>query len=74
MLFKESASVKDFRVGDLVYDSYYGSGIVIDISAQLGDMAVRFRKPDACIFLSPITINTLEVISKAKHRIPHRLR
>lgn len=74
MLFKGLAAVKNFRVGDLVYDSYYGPGVVIDISVQLGDMSVRFRKPDACIFLSPVAINTLEVISKAKHRMPHRLR
>ena len=74
MLFKGLASVKNFCVGDLVYDSYYGHGVVIDISAHLGDMEVRFRKPDACIFLSPVAIKTLEVVSKAKHRMPHRLR
>jgi hypothetical protein len=74
MLFKGMAAVKNFRVGDLVYDPYYGAGVVIDLSDELGDMEVRFRKPEKCIFLSPITINTLEVISKAKHRKRHQLR
>jgi len=73
-LFKNNGKeLRRFDLGDLVYDEYYGTGVVIDLDKKFDEMEVRFQKPEDNIWLTPISIQKLEVVSKAKHRKRHRL-
>lgn len=72
-LFKNNGKVKNFNVGDLVFDEYYGAGVVIDLDESFGEMEVRFRKPDDCVWLTSWSLDNLQIVSKAKHRKRHRL-
>jgi hypothetical protein len=74
MLFKGYLKSREYRVGDLVYDQFYGIGVVIIIDESLCDMEVRFRKPEKNIFMDANTVATLTVVSRAEHRSPHNLR
>ena len=66
-LFKiKRNELKRFALGDLVYDEYYGAGIVIDLDKKFNEMEVRFRKPENNIWLTPFSVKNLEVVSKAK--------
>ena len=68
-LFKTSGNeLKRFALGDLVYDEYYGTGIVIDLDKKFNEMEVRFRKPENNIWLTPFSVKSLEIVSKAKDR------
>ena len=68
-LFKTSGNeLKRFALGDLVYDEYYGAGIVIDLDKKFNEMEVRFRKPENNIWLTPFSVKSLEIVSKAKDR------
>jgi hypothetical protein len=60
--------LKRFALGDLVYDEYYGTGIVIDLDKKFNEMEVRFRKPENNIWLTPFSVKNLEMVSKAKDR------
>ena len=68
-LFKNNGTeLKRFDLGDLVYDDYYGTGIVIDLDRKFDEMEVRFRKPENNIWLTTFTVKSLEIVSKAKDR------
>ena len=68
-LFKTNGNeLKRFALGDLVYDEYYGTGIVIDLDKKFNEMEVRFRKPENNIWLTPFSVKNLEVVSKVKDR------
>jgi hypothetical protein len=68
-LFKRNGKeLKRFDVGDLVYDDYYGTGLVIDLDRQFDEMMVRFQKPEDNIWLTPVTVRGLTIVSKRKDR------
>ena len=68
-LFKNNGTeLKRFTLGDLVYDEYYGAGIVIDLDRKFDEMEVKFRKPENNIWLTTFSVKSLEIVSKAKDR------
>ena len=68
-LFKNNGTeLKRFDLGDLVYDDYYGAGVVIDLDRRFDEMEVKFRKPENNIWLTTFSVKNLEVVSKAKDR------
>ena len=68
-LFKNNGTeLKRFDLGDLVYDDYYGTGIVIDLDRKFDEMEVKFRKPENNIWLTTFSVKSLEIVSKAKDR------
>jgi len=68
-LFKNNGrELKRFTLGDLVYDEYYGTGVVIDLDRRFDEMEVKFRKPENNIWLTTFSVKSLEIVSKAKDR------
>jgi hypothetical protein len=68
-LFKNNGTeLKRFTLGDLVYDEYYGAGVVIDLDRRFDEMEVKFRKPENNIWLTTFSVKSLEIISKAEDR------
>ena len=68
-LFKNNGTeLKRFTLGDLVYDEYYGAGVVIDLDRKFDEMEVKFRKPENNIWLTTFSVQSLEIVSKAKDR------
>ena len=68
-LFKSNGrELKRFGLGDLVYDEYYGPGIVIDLDRRFDEMEVKFRKPENNVWLTTFSVKGLEIVSKAKDR------
>ena len=68
-LFKRNGKeLKRFDIGDLVYDEYYGTGLVIDLDRRFDEMMVRFQKPEDNIWLTPVTVRELAIVSKRKYR------
>ena len=68
-LFKNNGTeLKRFAVGDLVYDEYYGAGLVVDLDRRFDEMMVKFQKPEDNIWLTPVTVRGLTVVSKRKDR------
>ena len=68
-LFKNNGTeLKRFTLGDLVYDEYYGTGVVIDLDRKFDEMEVKFRKPENNIWLTTFSVKSLEIISKAEDR------
>jgi len=65
-LFKSNGrELKRFALGDLVYDDYYGTGIVIDLDRRFNEMEVKFRKPENNVWLTTFSVKNLEIVSKA---------
>jgi hypothetical protein len=65
-LFKSNGTeLKRFALGDLVYDDYYGTGIVIDLDRRFDEMEVKFRKPENNVWLTTFSVKNLEIVSKA---------
>ena len=70
-LFKNNGTeLKRFTLGDLVYDEYYGTGVVIDLDRKFDEMEVKFRQPENNVWLTTFSVKNLEVVSKAKDRVP----
>lgn len=68
-LFKNNGTeLKRFTLGDLVYDEYYGAGVVIDLDRRFDEMEVKFRQPENNIWLTTFSVKSLEIISKAEDR------
>ena len=68
-LFKHNGKeLKRFDIGDLVYDEYYGTGLIVDLDRQFDEMEVKFRKPENNIWLTPVTVRELAIVSKRKDR------
>ncbi len=68
-LFKNNGTeLRRFDLGDLVYDDYYGAGVVIDLDRRFDEMEVKFRKPENNIWLTTFSVKGLEIVSKAKDR------
>ena len=68
-LFKNNGTeLKRFTLGDLVYDEYYGTGVVIDLDRRFDEMEVKFRQPENNIWLTTFSVKSLEIISKAEDR------
>ena len=68
-LFKRNGKeLKRFDVGHLVYDEYYGTGLVVDLDRRFDEMMVKFQRPEDNIWLTPITVRGLTVVSKRKDR------
>jgi len=68
-LFKNNGTeLKRFDLGDLVYDEYYGTGVVIDLDRRFDEMEVKFRQPENNVWLTPFSVKSLEIVSKAKDR------
>lgn len=62
-LFKKiDKSFKRFRKGDLVYDDFYGSGIIIDTDVRFGELKVSFK--DERVWLTPVTVESLQLVSR----------
>ena len=59
---KKNKSFKQFKKGDLVYDEYYGSGIIIDTDERFGELEVSFREQRT--WLTPPTIESLQLVSR----------
>ena len=68
-LFKNNGrELKRFDLGDLVYDEYYGTGVVIDLDRKFDELEVKFRQPENNVWLCPFSVKGLEIVSKAKDR------
>jgi len=68
-IFKNNGTeLKRFALGDLVYDEYYGTGVVIDLDRRFDEMEVRFRQPENNIWLTTFSVKDLEIVSKAEDR------
>jgi hypothetical protein len=68
-LFKRNGKeLKRFDVGDLVYDEYYGTGLVVDLDRRFDEMMVKFQRPEDNIWLTPVTVRGLTIVSKRKDR------
>ena len=65
-LFKSNGrELKRFALGDLVYDDFFGTGIVIDLDRRFNEMEVKFRKPENNVWLTTFSVKNLEIVSKA---------
>ncbi len=58
--------LRRFSVGDLVYEEYYGIGIVCELDRKFDEMYVKFQRPEDSIWLTPFSIRNLTIMSKAK--------
>ena len=68
-LFKNNGTeLKRFTLGDLVYDEYYGTGVVIDLDRMFDEMEVKFRQPENNVWLTTFSVKNLEIVSKAEDR------
>ena len=57
---------KRFGLGDLVYDEYYGSGIVVDFDERFDEMEVNFK--DGRVWLTTLSVRSLTLVSRAEDR------
>ena len=63
MLFKKrNKAFKQFKKGDLVYDEYYGSGIIIDTDERFGELEVSFK--DERTWLTPPSVECLQLVGR----------
>tara|TARA_Y100000590_G_C15438166_1_gene907805 strand:- start:466 stop:630 length:165 start_codon:yes stop_codon:yes gene_type:complete len=53
------------KVGNLVYDSHYGNGIVIEILKDEG-VVIHFTEAKRVCFLDQQLIDAVEVVSEAR--------
>ncbi len=68
-LYKNNGlELKRFSVGDLVYDEFYGTGIVFELDLKFDEMQVRFHRPETNVWLTPKSVRSLTIISKARDR------
>ena len=65
MLFRPR-QIKRFGIGDLVYDEYYGSGLVVDFDERFDEMEVNFKEGRE--WLTTNSVSGLSLISRAKDR------
>ena len=65
MLFRPRQT-KRFGIGDLVYDEYYGSGLVVDLDERFDEMEVNFKEGRE--WLTTNSVSGLSLISRAKDR------
>ena len=66
MLFGPQQSIKRFGIGDLVYDEYYGSGLVVDFDERFDEMQVNFK--EGCEWLTTHSVRGLTLVSRAEDR------
>jgi len=66
MLFRPRQKIKRFGIGDLVYDEYYGSGIVVDFDERFDEMEVSFKEGRE--WLTTHSISGLSLVSRAIDR------
>ncbi len=57
---------KRFGLGDLVYDEYYGSGIVVDFDERFDEMEVNFK--DGRVWHTTLSVRSLTLVSRAEDR------
>jgi len=63
MLFKrKNKTFKKFKKGDLVYDEYYGSGIIIDLDERFCELEVSFKEERT--WLTTMSIEKLQLVSR----------
>ena len=65
MLFRPR-QIKRFGIGDLVYNEYYGSGLVVDFDERFDEMEVNFKEGRE--WLTTNSVSGLSLISRAKDR------
>lgn len=58
--------LRRFSIGDLVYEEYYGIGIVCALDRKFDEMYVNFHRPENSIWLTPFSIRNLTIMSKVK--------
>jgi len=68
MLFRPGKEIKRFGLGDLVYDEYYGSGVIVGFDERFDEMEVSFK--EGCEWLTTHTVRGLVCVSRAKDREP----
>jgi len=66
MLFRPRQEIKRFGLGDLVYDEYYGRGVIVDFDERFDEMEVSFK--EGCEWLTTHSISALSLVSRAKDR------
>ena len=66
MLFGSHQSIKRFGIGDLVYDEYYGTGLVVDFDERFDEMQVNFK--EGCEWLTTHSVRSLTLVSRAEDR------
>ena len=66
MLFRPRKEITRFGIGDLVYDEYYGSGVVVDFDERFDEMQVSFK--EGCEWLTTICVRGLVCVSRAEDR------
>ena len=66
MLFRPNQQIKRFGLGDLVYDEYYGSGIIVDFDEKFDEMEVNFKEGRE--WLTTHSIMGLTLVSRAEDR------
>jgi hypothetical protein len=64
-MFRSRKETKRFKLGDLVYDEFFGRGIVIDLDERFDEMQVSFHaKVRETVWLTTNSVKLLEVVSK----------
>ena len=66
MLFRPQQCIKRFGLGDLVYDEYYGSGLVVDFDEKFDEMQVNFKEGNE--WLTSHSVRLLTLVSRAEDR------
>jgi heat shock protein HspQ len=67
MIFKAKAKETGrFALGDLVYDEFYGRGLVVDFDRKFDEMEVSFK--NGAVWLITRSVGSLRIVSRAKDR------
>ena len=69
-MFWSRREIKRFKLGDLVYDEFFGSGIVIDFDERFDEMQVSFHsaRDHQKVWLTRDSVKLLEVVSKVDNQ------
>ncbi len=63
MLFRrKNKAFKKFKKGDLVYDEYYGSGIIVDTDERFCELEISFKEEKT--WLSTPSVEKLQLVSR----------
>ncbi len=66
MLFRPRKEITRFGIGDLIYDEYYGRGVIVDFDERFDEMEVSIKEGRE--WLTTHTINGISLVSRAKDR------
>ena len=66
MLFRPRKEITRFGIGDLIYDEYYGRGLIVDFDERFDEMEVSFK--EGTEWLTTPSVKGVTLVSRAKDR------